>query len=166
MHKKSAACPGGCLKEYEDMRKIMLAALAAATAVPILAVPTMASAQSYHEVRKDQRQVRKDMRHGDYRKARRDRREMREDWRDYRRSHRTVYTRPAYVAPRGYRYRPVRVGHRFAPAYYSRNYYVDYNRYRLPRPGLHRQWVRYGNDVALVDVRTGLIIQLLNSFFY
>ena len=160
------------------MRKIILAALAAATAL----VPVAASAQSYGEVRRSERDVRdsrRDLidaqRYGDrrdVREARRDlrddRRELREDWRDYRRSHRNVYTRPAYYGPRGYRYRPVTVGYRFAPEYYGRNYWInDYRTYRLPRPGYgYQRWVRYGNDVVLVDTRSGRTVQVYNSFFY
>lgn len=160
------------------MRKIILAALAAATAL----VPVAASAQSYGEVRRSERDVRdsrRDLvdaqRYGsrrDIREARRDlrddRRELREDWRDYRRSHRDIYTRPAYYGPSGYRYRPVAVGYRFAPAYYGRDYWVnDYARYRLPRPGYgYQRWVRYGNDVVLVDTRNGRTVRVYNSFFY
>lgn len=157
------------------MRTIILAALAAATAI----TPVAASAQSYGEVRRSQRDVyesRRDLRdaqrYGDRRDVRRDlrddRRELREDWRDYRRANRGVYTRPAYAGPRGYRYRPVSVGYRFAPAYYGRNYWVnDYARYRLPRPGYgYQRWVRYGNDVVLVDTRNGRTVQVYNRFFY
>ena len=160
------------------MRNFIIAGLAAATAL----VPVAASAQSYGEARQSQREVRESRRdlrdaqrfgdRGDVRDARRelreDRREAREDWRDYRRSNRGVYTRPAYAGPRGYRYRPVAVGYRFAPAYYGRNYWVnDYARYRLPRPGYgYQRWARYGNDVVLVDVRNGRTVQVYNRFFY
>ncbi|MGN6271358.1 MAG: RcnB family protein [Sphingomonas sp.] len=144
------------------MRSMVFAAVAAS-----LLVPSIASAQSAREVRRDQREVRKDIRHGNYREAREDRREMREDWRDYRRAHRNVYHRPAYVGPRGWRYRPVTVGYRFAPAYYGRNYWVnDWQTYRLPRPGAHQRWVRYGNDVVLVNTRTGRVIAVNNGFFW
>ncbi|MBD8701608.1 conserved exported hypothetical protein [Sphingomonas sp. T1] len=159
------------------MRKIILAAVAAATLVP-----TFASAQSYGEVRRSDREVRQSQRElqqarrfgdrGDVRDARRelreDRQERREDWRDYRRSHANVYRRPAYVGPRGYRYRPINVGHRFAPQYYGRNYWInDYQTYRLPRPGFgYQRWVRYGRDVVLVDTRNGRVAQVNNGFFY
>lgn len=110
------------------MRKIILAAVAAATLAP-----TIATAQSYGEARRSQREVlesRRDLndarRYGDRRdvrearqELREDRREAREDWRDYRRTHGDIYRRPAYVGPRGYRYRPVTVGYRFAPNYYG-----------------------------------------------
>ena len=137
------------------MRKIILAAVAAATLVP-----TFASAQSYGEVRRSDREVRQSQRELQQ--------ERREDWRDYRRSHANVYRRPAYVGPRGYRYRPINVGHRFAPQYYGRNYWInDYQTYRLPRPGFgYQRWVRYGRDVVLVDTRNGRVAQVNNGFFY
>ena len=74
----------------------------------------------------------------------------------------------AYRGPAGYRYRPVTVGYRFAPGYYGRNYWVnDYARYRLPRPGSgYQRWVRYGNDVVLVDTRNGRTLQVYDRFFY
>lgn len=158
------------------MRKIMIAALAAATLMPVAA-----SAQSYGEVRRDTREIRQDRRdvqnarrdgdRGNIRDARRelreDRQERREDWRDYRRSHADVYRRPAYVGPRGYRYRPVTVGYRFAPAYYGRNYWItDPYAYRLPRVAANERWVRYDRDVVRVDIRSGRVLAVLNGFFY
>lgn len=161
------------------MRKIMIAALAAATLMPV-AAPIAADAQSYGEVRRDQREVRESRRdvqdarrsgdRGDIRNARQelreDRRELRDDRRDYRRSDRG-YNRGTYAGPRGYRYQPVTVGHRFEPSYYGRNYWVnDWNSYRLARPGLNQRWVRYGNDVVLIDVRSGRVLRVQNRFFY
>lgn len=158
------------------MRTLILAALAASTAL----VPVAASAQSYNEVRRDQREVRESRRdlqdarargdRGDVREARQelreDRRELREDRRDYRRTNRGYY-RGAYAAPRGYRYQQVSVGYRFQPSYYGRNYWVnDWSQYRLARPGYNQQWIRYGNDVVLVDIRSGRVIRVQNRFFY
>lgn len=163
------------------MRKIILAALAASTLVPATLVPIAAQAQSAREVRESQRDLRRDQRdlrdaqrygdRGDIREARRDvrdsRQEVREDWRDYRRSNRDAFRRPAYAGPRGYTYRPVSVGYRFQPSYYGRNYWVnDYRRYRLPAPARNAQWVRYGNDVVLVNVRNGRVLQVYNRFFW
>ena len=158
------------------MRTLITAALAAAALLPVAA-----SAQSWHEVRQDRREVREDRRavqdarlrgdRGDVRGARQelreDRRETREDLQDYRRTHRDVYRQGAYGGPRGYNYRPVSVGYRFAPQYYARNYWVsDYGRYRLARPGYNQQWVRYGNDVVLIDLRSGRTLQVYNRFFF
>lgn len=143
------------------MRKLLLTALAA-TAV----VPSLASAQTIHEVRHDQREVRHDVARGDYREAREDRRETREDWRDYRRSHRSVYHRPTYYAPRGYTYRRVGIGVTLARPFWARNYWVDYNTYRLPPPAYGTTYVRYGNDVLLISVRTGRVIAVYDDFFW
>ncbi|MFC0205603.1 RcnB family protein [Novosphingobium soli] len=163
------------------MRKFLTVAIAASVALPTLAVPIAASAQSAREVRESARDVRRDQRdlrdaqrhgnRGDVRDARRDladsRRELNDDWRDYRRSHRDVYRRPAYVGPRGYAYRPVTAGHRFQPAYYGDRYWVrDYSRYRLPAPRAGHRWVRYGNDVVMVNARNGRVVTVYNGFFW
>lgn len=158
------------------MKAILLAAVAAAAFSP-----TVASAQSAREVRRDRQEVRHDraevrgdLRRGDHREAREDRqelredrRETREDWSDYRRTHSSVYRRGGYNGPRGYSYRPVSVGFRFAPTYYSRNYWItDPWTYRLPRASAGLQWVRYGNDVVLVNLRTGRVVQVHSRFFW
>ena len=157
------------------MRKAILLGLLAATIAP-----TMASAQDAElrhdrrDIREEQQELRDAYRYGDrqdVREERRDlrdaRREYREDWRDYRRDHRDVYRRPAYIGPRGYRYRPVVIGHRFDPVYYDRRYVIaDPWRYRLPRVTGFQRWVRYGNDVVLVNLRTGRVVQVYNGFFW
>jgi Ni/Co efflux regulator RcnB len=144
------------------MRKLLFAAVAAT-----MLVPSVASAQSAREVRQDQREVRRDLARGDYREAREDRRELREDWRDYRRTHRSVFTRPVYVAPRGYHYRPVAVGTTLNHAFWGSRYRIgNYNTYRLPYPGRNRMYVRYGNDVLLINARTGRVIRVYDRFFW
>ena len=162
------------------MRKTLIAALAASALVPALAA-TAASATSRQEVRSDLREVkqdrhevRQDVRAGDHREAKQDRqelredkRELKEDWRSYRNTHRSVFKRGHYSAPAGYRYRGIKAGYRFAPAFYADRYWVNnYNVYRLPNPGYGHRWVRYGNDVVLVDVRSGIAKQILSAFFF
>lgn len=158
------------------MRKLILATALAATVLPAAAM-----AQSYGEVRHDRRDVGRDRgdlrddqfrgdRH-DVRDARRDlrddRQERREDWRDYRRGHPEIYRGPAYVGPHaGWRYRPVAAGYRFEPGFYGQRYWIDPVRYRLPPVGAYQRWVRYGNDVVLVNVRTGRVITVNNGFFF
>lgn len=146
------------------MRKALLAAIAVSALVP-----TGAMARDNHDQRHDQREIRHDQREirHDQRELRHDRHERREDWRDYRKSNRNVYRREAYRGPRGYRYRPISVGYRFAPAYYSRGYWINnYDYYRLPPPGHGRRWVRYGNDVVLINISNGITIRVLNGFFW
>ena len=129
------------------MRKAILAGLLAATIVP-----TIAQAQDHGRYdRHDGRDARHD---------------NRGDWRDYRDRHPDVYRGPAWVGPRGYRYRPVTVGYRFTPTFYDRQYWVDPYRYHL-RPVLgYQRWVRYGNDVVLIDIRSGRVLEINNGFFF
>jgi Ni/Co efflux regulator RcnB len=161
----------------KTMRKLMISAMIAATILPAGA----ASAQSYREAQRSQREVREErrelrqaQRYGDRRDVREERRELRDarqearqDWRDYRRSHRNVYRLPRYAAPRGYAYRSVRAGVTLAPAFYGRSYWIaDPYRYRLPPTRGAQRWVRYGNDVVLINARNGRVLQVIPSFFW
>ncbi|PZU58829.1 MAG: hypothetical protein DI547_08595 [Sphingobium sp.] len=156
------------------MRKFILMALMAATAVP-----GIANAQSAGEIRRDNREVREErrdlrqaQRYGDrkdVRDARHDLRdakqERREDWRDYRRTHRDVYRAGNWRAP--FRYNQWNTGQRLKPVYYSSRYYIsDPYRYRLPTPRANTRWVRHYNDVLLVNVRTGAIVEVHRGFFW
>jgi Ni/Co efflux regulator RcnB len=158
------------------MRKILIAALVASALLP-----AAASAQSAREVRHDQREVNQDRRdvrrdvargkfdeaRHDTRELREDRRELQEDWQDYRRTHRSAFRRPKYVAPRGLAYRPVTVGAHLAAPFYGRSYWVpEYASFRLPRPGANQQYVRYGSDLLLVNLRTGSVLRVIRNFFY
>lgn len=158
------------------MRKLILMAMAVAVSLPVVA-----NAQSSGEVRRDRQelrhdreQIRRDLRRGDYRQAERDRqelredrRETREDWRDYRNSHRNEFRGGAYNGPRGYRYRPIALGFQLDRSYYGSRYWVSNpQRYRLPLAGNGLRWVRYGNDVLLVNIRSGRVVQVNRSFFW
>lgn len=157
------------------MRTLILSALIAATAFPVAAsAQTAELRRDRQDIRQEQRDLRDARHHGDrhdVRDQRQDvreaRREYREDWRDYRRSNRNVYHRPAYVGPRGYAYRPVNVGARLGSPYYASRYVIsDPYRYRLPRTTGYSRWVRYGNDVLLVNTRNGRVIEAHRNFFW
>ncbi|MDX3901658.1 MAG: RcnB family protein [Sphingobium sp.] len=155
------------------MRKIIMLGLLATV------MPGVAQAQTYREARESQRDVReerRDLREAQRRGDRRDvrdargdlrdaRQEAREDWRDYRRTHRDVYRGGNWRAP--FRYSQWNVGAQLRPTYYSSRYYIsDPYRYRLPRPGANLRWVRHYNDVLLVNVRTGRVMQVHRGFFW
>lgn len=156
------------------MRKLIILGLLAATVAP-----SVASAQSLGEARRSERNLREEkrdlrqaQRYGDRRDVREQRRdvrdarqETREDWRDYRRTHRDVYRGGNWRAP--FRYNQWNAGAQLRPAYYNSRYYIaDPRRYRLPGPGANQRWVRHYNDVLLVNVRTGRVIQAHRSFFW
>lgn len=159
------------------MRKLILSALIGATILPATAV----TAQSYGEARRSQEQLRREQqdlrdarRYGDRRDVRNERedvrdarRESREDWRDYRRNNRQVYTMPRYAAPRGLAYRPIRNGVVLNRGFYGQRYLIaNPYRYRLPAATGAQRWVRYGNDVVLVNTRNGRVLQVIDGFFY
>jgi Ni/Co efflux regulator RcnB len=145
------------------MKKLILLAVVAA-----MAVPTVAGAQRQQDVRNDRaavRQHRRDVRQ-DRRDVRQDRRALRSDRRDVRQDRRAVRrARSAYVAPvRNWNYRRVSVGYRLQPAFYGSRYYInDYGAYHLRAPhGRWLRWIRYGNDLLLVNVRTGRVLDVVH----
>jgi Ni/Co efflux regulator RcnB len=157
------------------MRKwILLAAMAA------VAVPTAASAQRQHEMRNDRAAVRGDQRtvranrqavrsdrrvvRADRRVAASDRRVVRADRRVVRQDRRVVQ-RNRYVAPlRSWSYRRVSVGYRLQPVFYGSRYYIDdYGAYHLYAPhGRWLRWIRYGDDLLLVNIRTGRVLDVVH----
>ncbi len=155
------------------MRKLILTALIAATALPAMAnAQTGELRRDRQDIREEQRELNQAYRHGDrhdVREERRDvrdaKREYREDWRDYRDRHRDIYRAGTWRAP--FRYYRFSDGVRIRPAYYGPRYYVsDYARYRLPPPGRHLRYVRHYNDVLLVNVRTGHVVRVYRGFFW
>lgn len=122
------------------MRKLILIGLIAATALP-----SMADAQR-REIRHDRREIRQD------------RRELNQDRREFRQDRR----RAAYVAPyRGWAYRPVVRGYQLRSVFWGPRYVIDYNLYRLHAPRFYERWIRYGDDLLLVDTRTGRVIEVI-----
>lgn len=154
------------------MRKMIIAGLMAA-----IALPTAAQAQSRAEVRRDRQELREErrelrdaQRYGDRRDVREERRdvreareELREDRRDYRqnrRAHSRNYTR--YYAPsRNWSYRPVYQGYNLQPQFYSQRYYAP--GYRVQR---NARWIRYGDDLLLVNTRNGRVLQVRPNYYW
>lgn len=150
------------------MRKLILLSLMAA-----VAIPAGASAQSRGEIRRDREEVREQRE--DLRDARRsgDRREIREERRDVReareelREDRQDRRRSQYVAPyRDWRYSTVRPGFQLRSGFYSPRYHVDARQYRLRAGARNQQWIRYGNDLLLVNVRNGRVLQVVRNRYW
>lgn len=151
-------------------RFILLAAVAAMVA------PGTAQAQrhdrghqAYHQIVNHDRRTARANRHAirsDRQLARADRRVGRAD-RDFSRASR--HARAMYVAPvRHWTYRPVRVGYRLDPAFYGSRYYIDnYGMYHLQAPHSRwLRWIRYGNDLLLVNIRTGRVLDVVHYRFW
>ena len=136
------------------MRKLILIGLMAATIMP--------GAASARE-RGHDRGHHRDGRHERHRaEARHERREHR---REARRHHRGWV---AYNAPyRGWAYRPVTIGYQLRPAFFGTRYSIyDYGAYRLRAPGRHQRWIRYGDDLLLVNTRSGRVLQVIPGRYY
>lgn len=129
------------------------------------------------EVRQDVRQDRREDRR-DWRQDRReDRREWRRDWRNdrrynwnhYRTQNRFVFRLNPYYSPYGYgySYRRFGIGSVLDSLLFGRNYWVsDPWQYRLPPAPPGYQWVRYYNDVILVDTWNGRVVDVIYDFFW
>ncbi|MBO9712375.1 RcnB family protein [Sphingomonas sp.] len=173
------------------MKKFITAALLAAVAMPAVAVPTAANAQSNRELRRDREDIRKQQgelrdaqRRGDRRDVRDERRDVRDarqeyredlndrnrswrdnDWRDWRGRNRGTFARGNWHAP--FRYQQFRSGSRISVGFYAPGYRIsDPWRYHLPRPGYNQAWVRHYNDILLVDVRRGIVLRVIPGFYW
>ncbi|MDR3507411.1 MAG: RcnB family protein [Caulobacteraceae bacterium] len=70
-------------------------------------------------------------------------------------------------APRGFYERRWRYGERLPFGWFARSFWMsDYYDYDLPVPPYGYQWIRLGPDIALVNIRTGLIVETIYDFFY
>lgn len=105
----------------------------------------------------------------DYRRWNNDwRRDNRYNWSHYRSVNRGIYRLPRYYAPyRGYNYNRLSVGIFLNSGFYGRNYWInDPWSYRLPQVYGGYRWVRYYDDVLLVDTYSGEVVDVIYDFFW
>ncbi len=147
------------------MRKMILLSLLAA-----VALPSAATAQSRGEIRRDRQEVREQREELRDARARGDRRDILRERRDVRgarqelREDRQDRRRSQYNAPYGgWRYSAVRPGYQLRSGFYNQRYYVNPVQYRLNAGGRNQQWIRYGNDLLLVNVRNGRVLQVVRN---
>jgi Ni/Co efflux regulator RcnB len=156
-------------------RAMILNALIAATLAPVAAQAGTSrgelrrDAREIREERQDLRQAKRYGDRGDIRDARGEvreaKQEYREDWRDYRKRNHSVFRPARFNAP--FRYNSFNIGIRLSPQYYGSRYYVNnYGAYRLPAPGYNLRYVRHYNDVLLVNVRTGRVVNVYRNFYW
>ena len=97
------------------------------------------------------------------------RNDRRYDWRGHRSQYRDHYRRPGnYYAPDRYsRYSRFSIGLTIGSGFYHQNYWLnDPWEYRLPPVHGPYRWVRYYDDVLLIDVRNGYVVDVINDFFW
>ncbi len=155
------------------MRKYIIMGLMAA-----VAIPAAAPAQSRGDIRRDREELqeeREELRdarergdRGDIREEREDVREARQELREDRRDRRQDRRRSQYVAPyRDWRYSAVRPGYQLRPAFFGSRYHIrNPGYYRLRPANRFQRWIRYGDDLVLVNVRNGRVVQVIRNRYY
>ena len=97
------------------------------------------------------------------------RRDPRYNWQDWRQRNRGSYHFPRYYAPRGwgYGYRRFSFGAFLGAPFFAQDYWIsDPFEYRLPPAYGPYRWVRYYDDVLLVDIRNGQVVDVIYDFFW
>jgi Ni/Co efflux regulator RcnB len=146
------------------MRKFIIAGLMATSLLPAAAQAQRFDRGERAELRGDRRDIREERRDlNHYRQASRD--WGRNDWRGYRDGNRDLYRGGSWRSDN--RYQSFRPGVRIGIGFYQQRYQInDYGRYRLPRPAYNQRWVRHYNDVLLVDVRSGYVVDVIRNFYW
>lgn len=126
--------------------------------------------RDWREGRRDDRRDWRQERRGDRRDWNRDwRNDRRYAWRDWRYANRNLFRLPRYYAPYGYGYGYQRfsIGLFLDQMLFGQRYWIsDPFHYRLPPAPYGTQWIRYYNDVILVDVYTGEVLDVIHDFFW
>lgn len=94
--------------------------------------------------------------------------DKRYDWHKHRQTYRYVYRPGPYYAPySSYYYRPLLVGNYLGSSFYGSSYWLsDPWEYRLPQAYGPYRWVRYFDDVLLVNIHTGMVVDVIRNFFW
>jgi Nickel/cobalt transporter regulator len=96
------------------------------------------------------------------------RNDRRYDWRGHRDRYRSYYSPGRYYAPyRGHSYRRFGIGITIGSGFYGSRYWInDPWYYRLPAAHGPYRWVRYYDDVLLIDIRNGYVVDVIHNFFW
>ena len=90
------------------------------------------------------------------------------DWSSYRSRNRNIFSAGRYYSPfQNYSYRRVGIGLSLGSQFYGSRYLInDPYYYRLPEVYGPYRWVRYYDDVLLVDIYSGQVVDAIYDFFY
>ncbi len=96
------------------------------------------------------------------------RNDNRYDWRGHRQRYSNYYRPGRYYSPyRGHNYSRISIGFSLGSGYYGSRYWInDPWQYRLPAAYGSYRWIRYYDDVLLVDLRTGRVVDVIRDFFW
>lgn len=93
---------------------------------------------------------------------------QRYNWYNYRHQNRNIFRLGRYYAPyRGYSYRRLSIGFSISSGFYGSRYWINNPwSYRLPEVYGPYRWVRYYDDVLLVNVYSGEVVDVIYDFFW
>ena len=96
------------------------------------------------------------------------RNDNRYNWQSYRSSNRNLYRATRYYSPyNNWSYRRLNVGFRLDSLFFGSRYWInDPVSYRLPAAYGQYRWVRYYDDVLLVDIYTGQVVDAIYDFYW
>ena len=96
------------------------------------------------------------------------RRDNRYNWSGYRNQHRDLFRAGRYYSPyNNYSYSRLSIGFFLNSGFYGQNYWIDDPyQYRLPEVYGPYRWVRYYDDVLLVDIYSGQVVDVIHDFFW
>lgn len=96
------------------------------------------------------------------------RNDNRYNWSSWRNQNRNRFHLSPYYSPyRSWRYQRFSIGLFLDSLFYDQRYWIgDPWEYRLPPAPYGTQWVRYYDDVILVDIYTGEVIDVIYDFFW
>lgn len=118
---------------------------------------------------RDGHEWRRDRDGRDYRRWTNDwRRDNRYNWSSWRSRNHHVFRGGYYSAPyRGYSYSRLSIGLRLGSPFYAQQYWIsDPWAYRLPPAYGPYRWVRYYDDVMLIDTYSGEVVDVIYDFFW
>lgn len=96
------------------------------------------------------------------------RNDSRYNWSGHRDRYRNHYKPGRYYSPyRGHSYRRYGIGINIGSAFFGSRYWIsDPSYYRLPPAYGPYRWVRYYDDVLLIDLRSGRVVDAIHDFFW
>jgi Ni/Co efflux regulator RcnB len=149
------------------MRRIILGGFLA-----VLVMPAAISAQT-NEIRKDERKVDKQSEQLQRAVESGDLKDIEEQARDTRkaqqelREDRDQFARNQYVSPyRDWTYSTPLPGTKLRSGFYGTRYAVAHpDGYKLRQAKRNQRWVRYGDDLVLVNVRSGRVLEVATDRF-
>jgi Ni/Co efflux regulator RcnB len=149
------------------MRKIFMSGIMAALIIPgAVSAQTREIQKDEHKLERQSEQLQRAVDSGDARQIENQARDARKAGQELRED-RDDFARRQYVAPyRDWTYSSPSVGTQLRSHFYGSRYSVAHpDGYKLRHAKRNQRWVRYGDDLVLVNVRSGRVLEVASGRF-